>query len=401
MRRIATTALLLLLAAGARAQSAPAPRGSSNGPQERKAAAATAPKATTVDVSLPPAAKAAKLLPSLWDGWEAAQPAQVLLDPAAADPANAAALKEYGFTYGAAASYKRGGQTLTLRALSFQDVSGSYGAYTLYRLNNWAPADIGSGAASDKNHVLFWKGTTVVDAQFSAISPMSASELRDLAAGLPKAVGNRAVAPPVLAFLPQPSLVKQTVHYALGPAGYSGAGGVLPSQLVGFDSDAETATANYSLASGPATLTLIEYPTPQLAIAAESRLRDYIKAGAKAQPPFLKPLADSDQASLEVRRSGLLVVLVSGDAIPDESHRLLESVYYSDNLVSIPQGRESEVAKTSRLLFGIASLVLVGSIAAILLGFFLGGGRALVRIARGKPASSVYEAEFIRLNLPK
>ena len=42
---------------------------------------------------------------------------------------------------------------------------------------------------------------------------------------------------------------------------------------------------------------------------------------------------------------------------------------------------------------------MVGCFAALLLGFFLGGGRALYRIARGKPASSVYEAEFISLDL--
>jgi hypothetical protein len=43
--------------------------------------------------------------------------------------------------------------------------------------------------------------------------------------------------------------------------------------------------------------------------------------------------------------------------------------------------------------------VIVGASAAILLGFFLGGGRALYRIARGKPVSSVYDMEFIRLDL--
>ncbi|HVC46445.1 MAG TPA: DUF6599 family protein [Terracidiphilus sp.] len=390
---IILASLALLAAAAAPAQSAPA---SKSAPK-----AIPAPKATTVEVPIPPAVKARNLLPSLFDGWVASEPAQTLLDLAAADPAHAGVLKEYDFLYGAQVSYRRDGETLTLRALRFQDVSGSYGAYTFYRPNHWAPEEIGSGAASDKNHVLFWKGTTVVDAQFSHVGPMSASELRDIAARLPQTLGNRAVAPPVLSFLPQASLDKQTAHYALGPAGYVGSGGVLPPQLVGFDTDAEAVTANYSLTSGPATLTIIEYPTPQLAIAEEGRIRDYIKAGAHAQPPFPKPLVDSDQASLEIRRSGLLVVLVSGDAIPDESHRLLESVYFNENLVSIPQGGESQVAKTSRLLIGIATLVLIGSFAAILLGLFLGGGRALYRVARGKPASSVYDAEFIRLNLPR
>jgi hypothetical protein len=239
--------------------------------------------------------------------------------------------------------------------------------------------------------VLFWKGDTVVDANFSRISPMSAGELRELAKRLPIPTGNKALGPPILNYLPQGSLQGQTTHYAIGPAGYAGAGGVLPPELVGFDSDAETATASYSLTSGPATLTLIEYPTPQIAMAKVNAIRAYIKSGGKAQPPWTKPLQDSDTASLEVLRSGVLAALVSGDAIPDESHRLLELVHYDVDLTSIPQSSESDVQKTSQLLLGIAALVTVGSIAAILLGLFLGGGRALYRIARGKPASSVYD----------
>jgi len=57
------------------------------------------------------------------------------------------------------------------------------------------------------------------------------------------------------------------------------------------------------------------------------------------------------------------------------------------------------VAKTGKLLVGIAAIVIVGCSAALLLGFFLGGGRALYRIARGKPASSVFDEEFIRIDL--
>ena len=57
---------------------------------------------------------------------------------------------------------------------------------------------------------------------------------------------------------------------------------MLPADLVGFDRDAETVTANYSLRSGPATLTLIDYPTPQMAEAQEKKIRAYIKAGSGA-----------------------------------------------------------------------------------------------------------------------
>jgi hypothetical protein len=137
-----------------------------------------------------------------------------------------------------------------------------------------------------------------------------------------------------------------------------------------------------------------------MAEAQEPKIRDYIKAGGSAQPPWPKPLADSDQASLEVRRSGTLVAIVSGDAIPDESHKLLEMVHYEADLTALPQvGGETEVARTARLLVGIAAIVIVGSSAALLLGFFLGGGRAMYRIMRGKPASSVFDEEFIRIDL--
>ena len=108
---------------------------------------------------------------------------------------------------------------------------------------------------------------------------------------------------------------------------------------------------------------------------------------------------DSDLASLEVRRSGPLVALVSGDAIPDESHKLLAVVHYEAELTTVPQQTESEVSRTGKLLLGITVLVLIGIGTAILLGLFLGGGRALYRIARGKPISTVFEEEFIRLNL--
>lgn len=341
------------------------------------------------------------LLPEVFAGWVPAQPPAPLSDAAQADSAHASALKEYGFSSGMNATYKRDGETLTIKALRFADVSGAYGAYSFYRGNNWPKEDIGSGAASDHNRVLFWKGNTVVDATFSHISPESASELRDLAGQLPVVQGAKALAPPILADLPQKYLQGQTTHYALGPVGYSGSGGVLPPQYVDFDHGAEAVTANYSLSSGPATLTLIDYPTPQMAITEEAKIRAYIKAGSQAQPSFPKPLVDSDQASLEVRRSGPVVALVSGDAIPDESHRLLQMVHYDSELVAIPQPTESDISKTSRLLMGIAALVIVGSATALLLGLFLGGGRALYRIARGKPASSVYESEFIRLDLRK
>ena len=364
------------------------------------AQAAPAKSAATPGVThltLPPVPKA--LLPDSFAGCVSADKPKTFTDAGQGDSTNAEALKEYDFTDGSLAEYKRSGETLSLRALRFHDASGAFGAYSFYRQNGWPKEEIGTGATSYHNRVIFWVGNTVVDANFSRLGSMSGAELRELAGLLPALDGPRALPPPILGNLPKDSLDGQTTHYALGPASYAGAGGVLPVDLVGFDRGAEAVTANYSLRSNPATLTIIDYPTPQMAAAQETRIRDYIKAGNKAQPPWPKPLADSDAASLEVRRSGPLVAIVSGDAIPDESHKLLAMVHYDSQITSIPQPTESEVAKTGKLLVGIVTLVIIGASAAILLGFFLGGGRALYRMARGKPVSSVHEMEFIRLDL--
>jgi hypothetical protein len=388
MSRLACSVALLGGALSLQAQTAPAK--------------ATVPARAEAKVT---SAAPASLLPDSFAGWVATEAPRAVTDPAQADPPNAAALKEYDFSDAMTAGYKRSGETLSLRALRFHDASGSYGAYSFYRHNGWPKEEIGSGATSDHNRVLFWLGNVVVDAIFSHIGPMSGSELRELASHLPVPDGSKALAPPILSSLPKGSLDGQTTHYALGPAGYAGAGGVLPPELVGFDRGAEAVTANYSLRSNVATLTIIDYPTPQMAAAQESAIRAYIKAGSpnqgnKAQPAWPKPLQDSDVASLEVRRSGPLVALVSGDAIADESHRLLAQVHYDADIIALPPPTgESEVAKTAKLLVSIVSLVIIGASAAILLGFFLGGGRALFRIARGKPVSSVYEEEFIHLDL--
>jgi hypothetical protein len=367
-----------------------------------KTAPAKAPiKQGVTHGSLPPVPKA--LLPESFAGWVATGAPKKMTDAAQADPTNATVLKEYEFTDAVLVKYKRSGETLSLLALSFHDASGAYGAYSFYRQNGWPREQIGTGATSNNNRVLFWVGNSVVDANFSQIGPMSGSELRELAGQLPLPEGGKALAPPIMASVPKGQLDAQSTHYAMGPAGYAGAGGVLPPELVGFDRGAEAVTASYTLHSGPATLTIIDYPTPQLAAAQETKIREFIQAGIhggqQAQATWPKPLRDSGLAALEVRRSGPLVALVSGNAFTDDSHKLLAQVHYESELTQLKQEGESEILKTGKLLWGITILVIIGCSVSLLLAFFVGGFRVLYRLARGKPVSSVYDIEFISLNL--
>ena len=357
-----------------------------------------APSSTTKTAASVP------FLPENFAGWRRSGAILPITSAPQADDANAAALTEYGFTDGATATYKRGGETMTVRALRFGDATGAYGAYTFYRHSGWPREEIGTGAASDHTRILFWQGETFVDTTVSHVSAMTAADLRELATNLPQPATDKSLAPPVVADLPNVPgdgpLDPQTTHYALGPVGYAGSGGVLPPALVGFDRGAEVVTANYALRSGPATLTLINYPTPQMAAAVEQQIAAYLKSGNTPTSPWTAPLANSTPGSVEVKRSGPLVAVVCGDAVPDDAHRLLGLVHYEADVSKLPGGdAPTEIQKTAKLLLGIVLLVTVMFAAALILALLLGGGRAMLRLAQGKPASTVFDEEFTRLDL--
>jgi hypothetical protein len=348
-----------------------------------------------------PTPAAPPLLPTDFAGWGLSAPAQESNAPEVADAANAPVLKEYGFQQLASGHYVNGDNKLSLRAIRFQDASGAYGAFTFYRRHGSIEEQIGHGAAWDGSHVLFWAGATLVDATFDKVTAMSPAELRELAKDLPQPASSANVAPPLPGYLPHQDLAAGLTHYALGPEAYARGGGVLPVALVDFaSSSAEAVTANYSNRDGDGQITLLIYPTPQLAAA---RLRDidaFLKAG-NSQATWPPPLAESHSSSLLTRRSGPIVAVITGSLPAATAHKLLNQVNYQADVVwNNPQGYVSEGSKVARLILGIFALVGILGGAAILLGLFLGGGRALYRVMRGKPASAFQEeTEFIQLHL--
>jgi hypothetical protein len=347
-----------------------------------------------------PAATTPPLLPTDFAGWSQTAPPQESTAPEAADPANAAVLKEYGFQQFSTAHYANADNKLTVRAIRFQDASGAYGAFTFFRRPGSIPEQIGRSAAWDGSHVLFWNGATLVDATLDHVTPMTASELRELAKDLPLPPGSANVAPPLPGYLPRQDLDTGLSHYSLGPEAYARTGGVLPASLVDFPSSAEALTANYSGRDGQGQVTLLIYPTPQLAAA---RLRD-IDAFLKAtnnRSTWPQALAESRPDSLLTRRSGPIVAVVSGSLPAAAARKLINQINYQADVVwNNPKGYISDGSRVARLLLGIFALTGILGGAAILLGLFLGGGRALYRVLRGKPASAFQEeTEFIRLNL--
>jgi Family of unknown function (DUF6599) len=366
-----------------------------------QAKSAPAPPPSQSAVPAAPATAPAPLLPADFAGWTKSGPTETGATPEAADRVNADVLKEYGLKDFAVANYIRGGDhggshgggKATVRAMRFADATGAYGAFTFYRKPEMRTEDIGKGAGlnASTNEVLFWNGQTLFDATFDHAGSAEINALKQMAAAMPQMGGPEGLAPSLQNYLPRELLDANSVRYAIGPLAYARGGGALPPELIEFSLDAEAVTGQYKARDGKGTLTVLEYPTPQMAKARAKAIDDLLKTGS---------LPGSNAVALSVHRSGPLVVVTSGNFSSKEAQDVLARVKYEAAITwNHPEGYVSEVGKTARLLLGILYLTGILGVGALLLGLFLGGGRALVRVMRGKSASTLNEEQFITLKL--
>lgn len=346
---------------------------------------------------------AAPLLPKQFGAWQqeasgldAGPNAGVNAAPASGDPGLATILKEDGLTRSAAASYKRDGvhdgasATVELKAYQFVDATGAFSAYTWFRKPEDRPvpaaalaADVGMAAVERGDAVVIWNGPSVVLAEFHG--GRRVAELADLVATLPKIGGPKGNPPLLPTLLPTSGLEPESVKYALGPESYHAMGGVLPANLGGFDKSAEVVTAKYT---GRRTLTLLLYPTPQIAgehgRAIEAEMN---REGAAA-------------GTVKLRREGELVLLTTGAWTAADAQRTVDNIHMRTQLTwnkPILPEFHAEVRKTASLLVSILELSGLLMVAAIVLGLFFGGGRAAIRVLQGKPAAT--EPEFLSIDL--
>jgi len=283
--------------------------------------------ACTADERAPDVA-AASLLPKEFAGWQVSGAISKSSDPAVGDPVNATVLKEYGFTNFEAATYIRDGLRLTLKAARFSDASGAYGAFTYYKMPQMLVEQIPDQAASLNERVLFYRGNILVDAVFQRLSAMSAAELRELSNVLPLAAGVTQNLPGLPAYLPKPAYVKNSAKYVLGPVTLEKLGAPIPAGLVDFNAGAEVVLGGYTSSGGEAMLTLISYPTPQIA---GEHLRRIDAARQPSSQLASAPMLGSGETFVD-KRTGPIVVVATGPLSQSEAKSLLASVNYDANV---------------------------------------------------------------------
>lgn len=332
------------------------------------------------------AADGAAFLPKSFAGWTQAGTPQTTTVAGKADSAYPAVLTEYGFTDSETATYTRDdGRKLTLKAARFKDATGAYGAFTFYRQPRMKTEEIGTKAASANDRILFFRSNVLVDANFDRVTAMSAAELRELAAALPSAQGSADNLPTVPQYLPGKDAVSNSAHYVLGPQALLALKIPLTPEQIDFSVDPEVLSQDYTSSDGPLTLTILDYPTPQIAA---GRLR------------ALQSSPQSSSVAMLVRRSGPLVAVVTGTTRSDAARTLLDSVNYEAEVTWDEATSVSKRNNIGNLIVAVFSLIGILLLVAVIFGVFFGGIRVLLRRlfprrTFGKPE----EVEFIQLHL--
>jgi uncharacterized protein DUF6599 len=339
------------------------------------------------------AAPSTSMLPASFAGWHQ-DPLSVhrSSDAFTADATNAPVLKEYGFQNLETASYTRdGGRKLTIRAARFNDATGAYGAFTFYRDPEMFTETIGDAAVvSNGNRVLFFKGNILIDAAFDRVTAMSAAELRELASQLPAPPPNLSHIPDLQRYLPRESLVANSAKYVIGPAAYEQLQPVIPTSAVDFGRSAEVATGRYKTSDGQGTLTLIYYPTPQIAA---NQLRAFQQ---------LHPAGSSDSPPVEMKRTGPIVAIASGPISNGDAKDLLASVNYEAEVTYNEPTFLSKRDNIGNLIVGVFTLIGVILVLALVLGVGFGGFRVLMKkFYPDKVFDRDEDVGFISLNLRK
>jgi hypothetical protein len=344
--------------------------------------------------------QAQPILPKAFGGWEMQGAAKSSTDPAAADPTNAAVLKEFRFSDFASSTYMRDdGRTLKIRAARFADASGAFGAYTFYLQPEMHKESIGDQGASLRQRVLFYRGHVLVDAEFSQPSGMSAAELRELAGELPHLSGSAGNLPGFIQYMPRRGYIANTQKYVMGPAALEALSAPVSADLVDFGTSAEVSLGRYGTDSGEATLMLISYPTPQLAAAHYQRIAAAHSAQNQAKPQEgVSTIACVDEFCY--KRTGTIIAIASGGASASDAKSLLGNVNWEANVTWNTPTENAQVKDLYMLILNVVVLCAILAGLSIVAGVAFGGIRILMkRYFPDRVFDRPEQMEFISLRL--
>jgi hypothetical protein len=267
--------------------------------------------------------------------------------------------EEYGLEEAETAEYSAPGVDLKATAFRFNDSTGAFAAYQWMRPDGYGPAAIEPLALETNDSLFLAHGNYVLHFEGKKPSP---EELKGLYLVLP--LTENSALPSLPEYLPADGRVPRSERFVIGPASLAEFEPRIKPSIAGFQYGAEAQLARYLSPKGELNLAIFAYPTPHIA---RERLNEF-----RMIPGAV------------VKRAGPMLAVTLTPPDPDQAQQLLAKVNYRATIVW-DEHQASAPAAFADLLLTIGALVGLLLLAALGIGFFLGGSRFLYRGRKGAP----------------
>lgn len=276
---------------------------------------------------------------------------------AASPPAltDRAVWEEYGLKDSESAACENGAARFTVTAYRLQDATGALAAFDWQRPANAKPKGAGLAAETPTglllvhgNYLLVFQGYTPAGPEIEALT----ASLRNVESTL---------LPTLPGYLPSLNLAPNSERYITGPASLQKFIAGIPPSVAAFHLGAEAETGVFHSPKGDTTLTIFNYPTPQIAMRQVEGFEKLPGAMAK--------------------RSGPLVAVILSPPDPNFAERLLAEVRYQAQVTRdeyVPTRRDN-IGDLILNIFVLIGILLLISLAG---GVAMGGFRVLLRWVR-------------------
>ncbi|HEX4002017.1 MAG TPA: DUF6599 family protein [Candidatus Acidoferrales bacterium] len=339
-------------------------------------------------------ASAQQILPHSFAGWTQTNEqafGESNVPSLANSPAGAtSAAMEYGFASGERATYGQGPQSLDVTLYRMKDPTGAYGEYSYQRVPGMEPANLAEHSSIMPSRALVLTGNLVVDIQGKNLTANTA----DLKA-LVSAVARHAQQGPLPTLwqdLPQKNVVEGTDRYVLGPQTLNQ---LFPGGLgnsISFSNGAEAEVAHYRIGGHDATLMIVDFPTPQMAVHMLADIKTKYDVNG-SQPRASSP-------PLYAVRSLTLLAVVAGIPSQTEADALLARVQSGAVLTWDEPTFQFKEPSIVMMIVGAIEGTGVICLFALIAGLAFGGLRLVVkRSLPGKIFDRTSYVEVLQLGL--
>jgi hypothetical protein len=230
---------------------------------------------------------------------------------------------------------------LTATTYRMKDLTGALAAWQSMRLPGSRSCDLAIFCSEDPGRVLVQDGNYVLE--FRGIRPTKEQVGASVASLAHK---HDSSLPAILTFLPAQGRVANSGRYLLGPVSLRSFAAPLVNAKPGFEQGAEAQVAEYKVGPGaPVPLAVFYYPTPEMA--------------------RLHAVDFKSSVGPNVKRSGVLVAMVFGNASETEAETLLSRVEYEAKITWNEMPPPSPIRPLYELLANI--LYISGLVSALCL----------------------------------